>query len=681
MRITDITLHNYKSFEGTCNICGLVENLTPDKPILLFGGLNGAGKTSIFEALLLCLYGKFNKTLFPSKGARLEDYESYIASATNENAKSASLVTEMYVELGLDQVEFGGVDHSLRLRRNWICQSGVARETGFRITQNGRPIEFVSEEEYTDFVRSELIPYEVAEFFFFDGERIQDFIKDEDKAFAESLEAVLGIGSYRRLRDDVDVVRRRLVTDYNKDKEAATRLREIKSKIAEAEEKVTECGYKIEELKEDKRQLDEQVDNIDNETQRITRVSAETKEDLDTEKVRLTAEKTILDEQIFEAVQESLPFVMMGELCQELLQQLVGEQELKEEKIARQKIEAEADAISRQLFEDEASDPPLTDGQKAFYITRLQDIFSQQFEGSSSHTTLLHDLSLSDTTYIRQQVENTRDLVSSLTTKLSRLSEVEPKLKQMTQAEQRATSEETKVLYEKRGALKQQLDQKDKEIESLEVEIRRRGEDVSSFNRQLGELEDKVTRHSHMQNQIEYCQKMRSALDAFSIRLRAQKVQYLEQYTLKMWQLLARKQDQIASIKIDSANNFLMFLFDTQGRKIDKTKLSAGEKEILAISLIWALRNLANRSLPIVIDTPLGRLDSKHRIKIAQNYFPRASHQVILLSTDTEIVDDEYQAISPFVCKELLIYKDSAAQTSTVHEGYFQGGPTYGNKN
>jgi len=74
MKIEAITLHNYKCFSETTRIDGLSSNLSNEKRVVLFGGLNGAGKTTIFEALLLCFYGKGNTRLIPTQGTKRESY-------------------------------------------------------------------------------------------------------------------------------------------------------------------------------------------------------------------------------------------------------------------------------------------------------------------------------------------------------------------------------------------------------------------------------------------------------------------------------------------------------------------------------------------------------------------------------------------------------------------------------
>ena len=124
-------------------------------------------------------------------------------------------------------------------------------------------------------------------------------------------------------------------------------------------------------------------------------------------------------------------------------------------------------------------------------------------------------------------------------------------------------------------------------------------------------------------------------------------------------------------IIVNPNRQFTIDLYDADDRLLDKTKLSAGEKEILAISLIWALSRLAERDLPVVIDTPLGRLDTIHRTNIARNYFPNAGRQVILLSTNTEVVGEEYNAIKSALNKCFILKKDKQQESSQILEGYF----------
>ena len=100
--------------------------------------------------------------------------------------------------------------------------------------------------------------------------------------------------------------------------------------------------------------------------------------------------------------------------------------------------------------------------------------------------------------------------------------------------------------------------------------------------------------------------------------------------------------DLVHRIAIDT-HSFSLSLYDLQGKLVPKHRLSAGEKQLLGIAFLWGLARISGHRLPIAIDTPLGRLDSSHRNNLVERYFPSASHQVILLSTDTEISKKEAQ--------------------------------------
>ena len=133
---------------------------------------------------------------------------------------------------------------------------------------------------------------------------------------------------------------------------------------------------------------------------------------------------------------------------------------------------------------------------------------------------------------------------------------------------------------------------------------------------------------------------------------------------------LWRKGDRAKRIEIDP-NTFEVTLYDRHDRAVPKKELSAGEKQMYAISILWALADVSGRPLPIVIDTPLGRLDADHRSHLVERYFPHASHQVIILSTDTEIDQDYFTDLQPAMSHALrLDYQHDEVRT-VVEDGYF----------
>lgn len=125
-------------------------------------------------------------------------------------------------------------------------------------------------------------------------------------------------------------------------------------------------------------------------------------------------------------------------------------------------------------------------------------------------------------------------------------------------------------------------------------------------------------------------------------------------------------------VQIDT-ETFRLVLYDHNGECLPKHRLSAGEKQILAIAFLWGLANASGRQLPVAIDTPLGRLDSEHRNHLVDRYFPQASHQVMLLSTDTEIRAEEVGRLraAGAIAREYRLEYDPKQRQTAVVPGYF----------
>jgi DNA sulfur modification protein DndD len=190
------------------------------------------------------------------------------------------------------------------------------------------------------------------------------------------------------------------------------------------------------------------------------------------------------------------------------------------------------------------------------------------------------------------------------------------------------------------------------------------------LERHITNLESKVEVHEKQRKQLDYSDKMIRTIADFQIQFQAKRTKELEIAIMEMWNLLAQKEGQVERVEIIPERNFEVRLYDANDREKDKTKLSAGEKEIYAISLLWALVQVSGKQMPIVIDTPYGRLDSIHRENLARYYFPKASHQVFLLSQDKEIVEEYYEILKPAIASEFSITYNSNTRKSEVAKGY-----------
>mgnify|MGYP001182991589 CR=1 FL=1 len=134
----------------------------------------------------------------------------------------------------------------------------------------------------------------------------------------------------------------------------------------------------------------------------------------------------------------------------------------------------------------------------------------------------------------------------------------------------------------------------------------------------------------------------------------------------------------IKSLKINP-DSFELILHNSQGQVVPARTLSAGERQLLATAILWGLARAAGRPLPVIIDTPMGRLDSAHSSHFVDRYLPHASHQVLVLSTDEEIVDEYLSILKPYIGQQYLLEHDDTAGHTVIKNGYFYQKPAHAN--
>jgi DNA sulfur modification protein DndD len=153
-------------------------------------------------------------------------------------------------------------------------------------------------------------------------------------------------------------------------------------------------------------------------------------------------------------------------------------------------------------------------------------------------------------------------------------------------------------------------------------------------------------------------------------RATAAKIDQLSHRVTESFRFLLRKKTLVHQVQIDPVS-FAISLFDDNGQPIPKHRLSEGEKQVFAVSVLWGLAQSSPRPLPAIIDTPMARLDSEHRLHLIERYFPNASHQVIILSTDTEVDQDFYAKLQPHIARAYHLNYDESEKMTLAREGYF----------
>jgi DNA sulfur modification protein DndD len=160
-------------------------------------------------------------------------------------------------------------------------------------------------------------------------------------------------------------------------------------------------------------------------------------------------------------------------------------------------------------------------------------------------------------------------------------------------------------------------------------------------------------------------------LEKFEQSLLVENLHKLEASILDAYKILLRKKSMVERIRIDP-QTFKLAIVSPSGEESPTERLSAGERQLLAVATLWGLTRESGRKLPTVIDTPLSRLDSQHRAALVQSYFPKAGNQVILLSTDEEIVGRYSEMLRPYIANHYTIVHYERLKTSKFENIYFR---------
>jgi DNA sulfur modification protein DndD len=213
------------------------------------------------------------------------------------------------------------------------------------------------------------------------------------------------------------------------------------------------------------------------------------------------------------------------------------------------------------------------------------------------------------------------------------------------------------------------------DLATVDVEIERLSRARERLRAQwLQQVESSLTsklKNEDVRRLIIHSGRVRQTLNKFRVAVAQRHVKRVEQLVLDCFQQLLRKKSLISTLRIDP-EQFSLQLLDADRKILSPDRLSAGERQLLAVSMLWGLARASGRPLPTIIDTPLGRLDASHRSNLVDRYFPYASHQVLLLSTDEEINKSHYRKLRPWIGRSYLLDYDDKERATTIKQGYFR---------
>ncbi len=648
-----IRLCNYGIYAGTHEVRP-VWGPPGSKNITLIGGLNGRGKTSLLDAVLLALYG--NRS--PSIPGRMK-YERYLQSLIHKGAPRGAV---SFVELEID-LATTSENLTLLIRRSWPAPHGRSPDL-LEIWKNGVSDPTLAANWHSSV--EELVPSGLAGLFFFDGEKIAQ-IADADETSHElrqSIRALLGLDLVDRLIADLNIVIRNN-QDKLRDDKARDEIERLQQEGEKLQEQITVKKQEVAALRARIKRIEGLLEDKEGAFYEQGGGLAENREALLASEAGLTAKIHQYKEQALELAAGPLPLLITLPLLQQIARSVRQEDMVMEAKSSLNLLEERDRRLLNHLRTLSGAENLVQavhtwlsrDRQDLENLSQKPVIFCLSRTGKNQLYQLLDGIG-------EELLRKTRELQEEVVRTEYELAQVRDHL--LVGLDQNVLTtlyQEIKELNEELTALKIQFDAQQRELLTLERQL-------DHVMRQLSKRGERLGHELDAERIVRYASKTQEIMRIFRQRATERKVGRLTKHIKEAFDVLTHKDTLVDHLVIDP-ESLRITLFDNRGRELPRSRLSSGEKQMLAISILWGLARASGRALPVIIDTPLGRLDSSHRMNFVSKYLPNASHQVMVLSTDTEIVGPYLESLSDKIGRTYLLKYDETRQCTEVQEGYF----------
>ncbi|MBD1591591.1 DNA sulfur modification protein DndD [Arthrobacter sp. S1_S22] len=654
MILNELVLHNVGTFAGRHVI-----DLTPpsaDRPIVLIGGLNGAGKTTFLESIQLALYG----SLAHGTGRRAGGYENYLRGLIHRGVPVSEGAA---IELTFTAHQ-EGEEHSYTLRRSWKSAGASIREL-LLVSVDGRYDQSLTS-TWSEYVET-FLPRGIAGLFFFDGEQIEA-LADMDRSrqvLSSALAALLGLDLVERLSTDLTVLKRR-----HRGEKVPDGLRqsvEEKNQLLTASRQAEEAAVQAEAGRRTEKERRQKVLHEATEAYRAAggdlldrRESAEAAAGI------VRSGLVQCEEQIRHEISGASPLLQLDGLLDQLGDQVRREAHAERNALMVEAFEARDTAVLQELRGTNV---------EAATVAAVEQFLRGDREGRRVFADAEEIIGFRDPSGLEALLANLPEARNRLQSAVARREEFKAELDQAERVLAAIPDPEAlaPLRQQREDARNEFLRAEAAHAVALELVASTRAGRAKASTAYEAALDKAASVNLAADDDrrlVEHVDRVRATLEDLRVAAARRHLNRISQLILEALGMLLRKEKLITDVQIDPETHEVS-LTGADGRTLPAKDLSAGERQLLAVALLWGLARASGQPLPVVIDTPLGRLDGSHREHLLERYFPNASHQVVLLSTDTEIDEEAFARISPHTGRTYHLEFDADANATRVETGYF----------
>ena len=631
-----------------------------DRNITLVGGLNGRGKTTFHDSILIALYGKQALKYIQEKA---RSYDKMLIDHINKHATDDE--TYVAVSLCLDD------GTSLRVKRSWTAK-GKKADQQIIVEKDGVVDKYLGES--WSYYIEEILPFGIARFFFFNNEKITQLADDTSfEQIKSSIKSAIGVSSIEKAIDHTDEVIRR-----KKKALAAFESSEENVGYQDVERQITDIDLRLAESTKQANALERRCETLaaayeakEKEFWSSGGDLSRNRDSIKAEMQKISSEVERVQEEIMQlTVDASTPLFM----CRSLVTQSY------ENELSSQQTEAKlySDRIIVDLHQ-KILERLAACGLNPSDLRTVQNIVNEVLVGhipkSATEETVKNMSATSMMLYKRLITEVFQNITQRIDTLVNRVDAQESELMSL-DAHLGAADEKTLAmqLYDALKSIEAEKNLADSEykrqLETIESLKRQRELLVSKRIQLIKAIAEKEHANDDNARIVKYAAMSIEVLREFKVRLQREKVEKLSSTATRCFLELVEKDSLVSEIKIDPSTLDVTIL-DLDGNELLKSQLSAGEQQMFAVAIVWALALTSGYKAPVIIDTPMARLDSSHRANFVTKYLPAASSQVMVLSTDEEVYGRYLDLVRDNVVDYYtLLYREEEQCTSIVH-GYF----------
>lgn len=709
MKINRVKLYNFSSYEGVNEFD--FEITDKKKNIILIGGKNGAGKTSLFTAIKVALYGPL---AYGYVGVN-QHYISKIKDLINYKAFQQDKV-EAEVQIALQLKAERDVKNYV-ITRKWNYTNKKLTEE-YTVEKQGVLLEKQELSYFENYLQS-ILPPDLFEFFLFDGEEVGNIFSTSacNSYIRNAVFTLCGMDVFEIIRKYTRSYIARSELDENED--FFKLFEKTKNQIEQLEGIKTELEDLIERLNSEVEDVEIQLTELGTVFKNAGGITRKEKKRLEEEFNQAEKVKSETLANIKQFVEGLMPFYILRDFTNPIRVQMDFEEKGAIFYYVQQKMK-------KSDIEEILSDN--VDGEK---INQLLEHLLSKFRprGFKENMEMRFDLSREEIGRVNSMISAIDDFdKGAMVENIKKRKEAADRTAEINRILKNSMDEdETNSFAQRENEL---LKKKDDSVRKL-FNAQRRLEAVEQELLLKEQIREKTLQTIKKNAQSQHVYELSSGLSQMMEQLLEAKTEsirhQIEDVVVRNLKIIYRKNNLITHIEIGKNFEFNLYqdeeynkkeiltllknlgtqefsnLIGSKGKaeltnqfgvesisqikslsekdnidgtvklykKIEISRLSKGERQIFILALYWAIIEISGQDIPFVIDTPYARIDANHRRQISKKFFPNISSQVIILSTDEEINDEYYHIIKPYVSKEYLLINDEDENRTSIENHYF----------